>query len=221
MKIFPGLLVLALSPLPALAVSVGDSYEQVITEKGKPTTKMEMGEVQVLSYPGQRIKLQAGKVIEIKGLTPEAAASAPAPAPAKPAAKAPASKPAAAAENDVAWTTDFQAALAEAREKRTKVFMFFTGSDWCGWCKRLDAEILSTKEFKAYASQKLTLVKLDFPRSIPQSAEVKAQNSKLARRYKIEGYPTVIVLDSNGQKVGELGYQKGGPGPFIDALSRM
>ena len=220
MKILPGLLVLALSPLSAPAVSVGDSYAQVIEEKGAPDTKMEMGDVQVLSYPGQRIRLKGGKVTEVKGVTP-AAAPSPAPAPANPVAKAPAPKPPARAESDAAWMTDFKAALAQARENHTKVFMFFTGSDWCGWCKRLDAEVLSTKEFQGYASQTLTLLKLDFPRGIPQSEELKAQNARLARRYKIEGYPTVIVLDWTGEKVGELGYQPGGPGPFIDALNRL
>ena len=217
MKILSGLLVSVLSALPASAISVGDSYSQVIEEKGKPTTKMETGDVQVLNYPGQRIKLKAGKVTEIKSVAQEAAVPAPAPAPAKPAAKAQAAPDSAPS----VWLTDFQAALVQAREQRTKVFMFFTGSDWCGWCKRLDAEILSTNEFKAYASQKLILLKLDFPRQIPQSDALKAQNSKLARRYHIEGYPTVIVLDWTGEKVGELHYQEGGPGPFIDALGRM
>ena len=125
------------------------------------------------------------------------------------------------AAEDVTWTTDYKAALAQAKAQNRHVFLFFTGSDWCSWCKRLNREILSTDEFKEYAGKKLILVELDFPRGKPQSNEVKEQNAKLADRFKIEGYPTVIVLNSSGKKVGELGYQEGGPSPFVEALSKM
>ncbi|MEO7597763.1 MAG: thioredoxin family protein [Opitutus sp.] len=119
------------------------------------------------------------------------------------------------------WTTDYQAALAQAKTQNRHVMLFFTGSDWCGWCKKLNKEILTTTEFSKFAAEKLILVELDFPRSKAQPAAVKAQNAKLQEKFKIEGYPTVIVLDSAGKKVGELGYQEGGPQPFVEALSKM
>ena len=125
------------------------------------------------------------------------------------------------AAEDMTWTTDYKAALAQAKAQNRHVFLFFTGSDWCSWCKRLNREILSTDEFKEYAGKKLILVELDFPRGKPQSNEVKEQNAKLADRFKIEGYPTVIVLNSSGKKVGELGYQEGGPSPFVEALDKL
>lgn len=65
------------------------------------------------------------------------------------------------------------------------------------------------------------LVELDFPQRKSQSGKVKAQNAKLQDQYKIESYPTVIVLDRTGQQVGQLGYQEGGPAPFIAALSKF
>lgn len=119
------------------------------------------------------------------------------------------------------WSTDYKAALAQAKAQNRHVFLFFTGSDWCSWCKRLQKEVLKTPEFNKYADEKLILVELDFPHAVPQSGAVKAQNAKLADRFKIEVYPTVIVLDSSGKKVGQIGYQEGGPGPFVDALSKM
>jgi thioredoxin-related protein len=125
------------------------------------------------------------------------------------------------AAEDLKWTTDYTAALAQAKSENRKVFLFFTGSDWCSWCKRLNKEILSQDGFKEYAAKNLILVELDYPRSKSQPREVKAQNAKLMDTYKIEGYPTVIVLDSAGKKVGELGYQEGGPGPFVEALGKM
>lgn len=119
------------------------------------------------------------------------------------------------------WTTDYKAALEQAKADDRRVFLFFTGSDWCGWCKRLNREILSTPEFNKFADDKLVLVELDFPRSKAQTAAVKAQNAELAQRFKIRGYPTIIVLDRSGKKVGQLGYQRGGPAPFVEAIGEM
>jgi protein disulfide-isomerase len=116
------------------------------------------------------------------------------------------------------WITDYPRALTRARVERRNVFLFFTGSDWCGWCKRLEEEILTKSEFKNYAKEKLILVKLDFPRQIEQSEALQNQNRTLAAQYGIKGYPTVIVLDPAGRAVKQLGYQEGGPGPFVSAL---
>jgi thioredoxin-related protein len=119
------------------------------------------------------------------------------------------------------WKTDYAAALNQAKAENRRVFLFFTGSDWCSWCARLNKEILSTPEFARYSKEKLILVEVDFPKKRPQSASLKAQNAKLFKRYKIEGYPTVIVLDSGGKKIDELGYQEGGPAPFISRLGKL
>ena len=119
------------------------------------------------------------------------------------------------------WTQNYKAALNLARQQNKMVLMDFTGSDWCPWCMRLDREILSTSEFKQYAAKHLILLKIDFPRNIPQSQALKDQNQRLQSQYGIQGYPTCIILNSQGQKVGQLGYQEGGPGPFIEALNKM
>ncbi len=119
------------------------------------------------------------------------------------------------------WMTDYNAALAKAKAENKNVFVFFTGSDWCGYCIKLQKEILTTAEFSAYAREKLVLVELDFPRRKQQPEAVKAQNRKLAQSMGIEGYPTVVVLNSAGKPVGKLGYQEGGPGPFIASLKKL
>lgn len=86
---------------------------------------------------------------------------------------------------------------------------------------KLHHEILSTPQFAEYAREKLVLVELDFPRSKPQSPELQAQNASLAREFGIRGYPTVVVLDTDGRPVGRLGYQRGGPQPFLAKLSEL
>jgi thioredoxin-related protein len=119
------------------------------------------------------------------------------------------------------WLTDYDAAKSQAKTDNRLVLLDFTGSDWCGWCKRLNAEVFSKPQFQEYAAKNLVLVELDFPRYKQQSDAVKKQNGQLAGEYGIEGFPTVIVLNPAGKKVGELGYMEGGPAVFIAALERL
>jgi protein disulfide-isomerase len=192
-------------------VKVGDSYASVIAEKGTPSGKMNVRGMVMLCYGDETIKLKDDKVVSID--TPKA----PVIAEAKPDAPA----------NDngkikrAIWNTNYETALAQAKEQNRHIFLFFTGSDWCGWCQRLNAEILKTPEFQKFANEKLVLVELDFPRNKSQAATTKAQNQKLAQQYGIRGYPTVVVLNSRGKEIGHLGYQEGGPMPFIAELRSM
>ncbi len=125
------------------------------------------------------------------------------------------------AQAELNWLTDLDAAKSKARSDNKLVLLDFTGSDWCGWCKRLNAEVFSKPEFQDYAARNLVLVELDFPRFKQQSDDVKKQNMRLASEFQIEGFPTVIVLNSAGKKVGELGYMEGGPDAFIAALEKL
>ena len=209
---------IAASSLRLAAVQIGDSLETVITEKGQPSNKLQAGANMILTYSDGSIKIRGNKVVAIKSakeLT-EANVQGTLPAPPHPARTV---RPGATA-TDV-WSTDYDAALAQAQSEGKQVFLFFTGSDWCGWCQRLDQEILSTPEFKAYVTGKLILVKLDFPRSIPQSDQLKAQNNQLAKQHRIKGYPTVVILDRAGKRIGTLGYMEGGPAGFIKELQSL
>jgi protein disulfide-isomerase len=119
------------------------------------------------------------------------------------------------------WGENYDKALTQAKAEKKMVLLDFTGSDWCGWCIKLNKEVFSKQEFKDYAKANLVLVELDFPNAKPQSAELKAQNQKLQKQYSIEGYPTIIVLNPEGKKVGELGYQPGGPSAFVAKLNSL
>src|SRR3954465_4955013 len=94
------------------------------------------------------------------------------------------------------WGENYEKALEQAKAENKLVLMDFTGSDWCGWCIKLNKEVFSTPEFAEYAKKNLVLVEVDFPNKKPQSAELKKANEALQEKYKIEGYPTVIVLNS-------------------------
>ena len=84
----------------------------------------------------------------------------------------------------------------------------------------MNAEVFSTADFASYAKTNLVLVEVDFPRKKQLTAEQKQANSALQNKYKVRGYPTIIVLNSAGAKVAELGYQPGGPQAFIAQLDK-
>jgi thioredoxin-related protein len=119
------------------------------------------------------------------------------------------------------WLTNFEKAKAEAKAQNKTLLILFTGSDWCPPCMMLDREVLEQPEFAAYAAKHLVLLEVDFPRVKMQSLEARAENLKLASRYGIDGFPTVVLLDSSGEPIGALGYQPGGPKPFIAAIEKL
>jgi thioredoxin-related protein len=119
------------------------------------------------------------------------------------------------------WITSYEQGQQEAKANNKLVLLDFTGSDWCGWCILLDREVFSKPQFKEYASKNLVLVEVDFPKMKPMSDAIRAQNGRLAKRYQIQAFPTIIVLNGDGQIVGELGYMQGGPDAFIAVLEKL
>ena len=120
------------------------------------------------------------------------------------------------------WLTDLPKAQAKAKEENKQVLLDFTGSDWCGWCIKFNKEVLSTPEFADYAAKHLVLVEVDFPRKKEQSDELKKANKDLGSKYKVNGYPTFVVLNKEGKEVGrQVGYSAGGPTAFIAKLDEF
>jgi protein disulfide-isomerase len=99
------------------------------------------------------------------------------------------------------WETDYNKALEKAKAENKRVLLDFTGSDWCGPCIEFKKRVLSRPDFAAYAEKNLILVEIDYPQRKEQSAGLKAQNEKLSAQYGIDekGFPTIVLLDSNGK----------------------
>lgn len=95
------------------------------------------------------------------------------------------------------WTADFEAGLAQAKKENKAVLVEFTGSDWCPPCIMMRKNVFSKKEFVESASKNFVLVELDFPN---KDKELKKKNQPYAEKYKIEGYPTVILMDADGKE---------------------
>ncbi len=119
------------------------------------------------------------------------------------------------------WLTDIKQAKDRAKSDKKLILVDFTGSDWCGWCIKLDKEVFSRPEFKDYADKNLVLLEVDFPKRTELSAAQKAHNMELAEQYQVQGFPTIIVLNGEGRKVGELGYMPGGPSAFLAELDKL
>lgn len=126
-----------------------------------------------------------------------------------------------AGAEELKWMTDLPKAQAQAKSENKLVMMDFTGSDWCPWCIKLNKEVFSTPEFAQYVEKNIVPVEVDFPNKKKLPDDLKKANDALQKKYNIQGYPTVIVLDSNGKKVGELGYEPGGPKAFIAELEKL
>jgi len=102
------------------------------------------------------------------------------------------------------WTMDLVAAKKLAAEKKVPILLDFSGSDWCGWCKLMEKNVFTQPAWKAYAKENLVMVLLDFPKDkslVPE--KYVARNDELRNKYSIQGFPTFIVLDDDGQT--ELG----------------
>ncbi|MEM9226600.1 MAG: thioredoxin family protein [Verrucomicrobiota bacterium] len=121
---------------------------------------------------------------------------------------------------DAAWGDNFEAAVEKAKEENKPILMDFTGSDWCGWCVRLDKEVFSQSAFKDYAADNLVLMEIDFPRDKILTDKVKEQNNALKRKYGIRGYPTLILLSPDEKILWKGGYMPGGPDAMIAELKK-
>lgn len=120
------------------------------------------------------------------------------------------------------WQTDFETAKKLAKEQSKPIILVFQGSDWCAPCIKLDKEIWSTDEFKAYSREHFIMLKADFPRGRKNrlSSEQEEKNNALAEKYNKEGYfPLVVVLDKNGKVLGTTGYKKLSPSEYIELLN--
>lgn len=120
------------------------------------------------------------------------------------------------------WETDWEAAKAKSKAENKPILINLTGSDWCGWCIKIEKEIFSTKEFQDFAAANLVLMEADFPRKKELSAELKKQNEALKKEYLQGGYPTVFLLDAEGKKLSEdIGELKGGTEVYIKKITEL
>lgn len=126
---------------------------------------------------------------------------------------------------ELTWETDLTKAINISKAENKPLMLFFTGSDWCGWCIRLQKEVFKTPEFSKWAKEHVVLVELDYPKRKELSPELKQQNLQMKQMFQIKGYPTVWIVqpeDKDGKvnfrQLGKTGYVAGGPESWITAI---
>lgn len=121
-------------------------------------------------------------------------------------------------KDGLVWYTDLMKANEQSKTTKKPIFGFFTGSDWCGWCHKLQNDVFSKPEFKKWAAENVILLELDFPRRKQLPADLAQQNSSLQQAFQVQGYPTIwlfnVVEDKasknmNLNPMGSLGYPQG------------
>lgn len=132
------------------------------------------------------------------------------------------------AQETLKWHTDVVQAVDIATKENKPLFLFFTGSDWCGWCKRLQKEVFQMPQFEKWAKEKVVLVELDFPRMKQLDPKIQQQNMEIAQMFQVRGYPTVwlVTASKNGTqvafgKLGSTGYIAGGPDVWLQSANQI
>ncbi|WP_242133557.1 thioredoxin family protein [Aestuariivivens marinum] len=130
---------------------------------------------------------------------------------------------------ELTWHTDMTKASEIAIKENKPVMMFFTGSDWCGWCKRLQKEVFDTLDFQTWAKDNVVLMELDFPRRTALDQATKVQNYQLQQIFKVSGYPTVFFVNPekkpdgkmNLNSLGRTGYVRGGAQEWLTVANNF
>lgn len=127
------------------------------------------------------------------------------------------------------WFSDVNLAIQKSVETGKPMFLFFTGSDWCGWCIRLQKEVFQTPYFTKWAQENVVLVELDYPRKKQLPAEIQQQNQAMQQVFQVQGYPTVHLVTPmvqqdgkvNFNPLGQTGYAAGGPESWCASAGAM
>ncbi len=195
---------------PRPVVGVGASRDEVLEAYGWPNGQSKLGEREIFTYAQGQVVLRRG-VVERMEFSPNVEWPKPRPRPAAPTtstAKPVVAEPVKMEPLDV-WRTDFDEAREEAKRQVKDILVLFTGTDWSPPAKRFQAEVALAPEFLREVEEHHVLLRLDFPRSTTsQPAEVRERNEGLRERFGVTAYPTLIVLDAEGDELARVNLAK-------------
>lgn len=129
---------------------------------------------------------------------------------------------------ELKWYTDVKEASALSVKTKKPLMLFFTGSDWCGWCMKLQKEVFLQPDFAKWAKENVILVELDYPKWKQLTPELVKQNNEIGQMFAIRGYPTVWLVNPSNkkdqiafEKLGSTGYVDGGPQKWIESANTI
>lgn len=139
-----------------------------------------------------------------------------------------------AQKETLTWHTDLNKAISISQKEKKPLMLFFTGSDWCGWCHKLQKEVFYQDAFQSWAKQNVVLVEVDFPNKNgeafkKQTDETRQQNNLLQQQFGVRGYPTVWFVKPEKMKdgkmnltqIGSTGYVAGGAQNWVDGATAI
>lgn len=121
------------------------------------------------------------------------------------------------------WYADYDEALKVAKEQKKDLLVDFTGSDWCGWCIRLNKEVFDHESWQKGVADDYILVALDFPNDPEIKAKVPnpKRNEELQREFGVGGFPTILLMNVEGEVFARTGYQAGGPEKYLEHMTTI
>lgn len=119
------------------------------------------------------------------------------------------------------WSVSLDEAYAESKKTGKPIMANFTGSDWCGWCKRLDVSVFHQPGFEKWAKDNVVLLELDFPRRFQLPADVAAQNRSLQQSFAVRGYPSIWLFDADKDADGKYSFQALGKTGYTKTLEEF
>ncbi len=132
------------------------------------------------------------------------------------------------AQETLDWQLDIKQAVDISIKEKKPLFLFFTGSDWCGVCKKLQNEVFAYPQFKEWADKNVVLVELDFPRNKEPDPRYKDQNQTMKNIFGVNSYPTIVFVtptkrqeDIYYSRIGSIGYKQGGPDAWLKAAGQI
>jgi thioredoxin-related protein len=132
-----------------------------------------------------------------------------------------------AQDSALVWEVDVKKAADIAIAEKKPLFLFYTGSDWCGVCKKLQNEVFSQPQFIKWAKKNVIPVELDYPRNKEPDPRFVEINSTMKEMFGITGFPTIVFAapskNKNGlyyTRIGSIGYMSGGPDVWLNAASQ-
>lgn len=122
------------------------------------------------------------------------------------------------------WLTKMDEAKSKATETNQNILLVFSGSDWCVPCMKLEKSIWKSEEFKTFSDDHFVLLRADFLKQKKNrlSEEQQAHNEQLAEKYNPNGFfPLVLVLNNEGEVLGQTGYKNVSPSEYIKQLVEL
>lgn len=223
MRIIAAALVLGCG-VTAWAVQLGDTRASVIAELGEPQTKAAAGSREFLNYPAGRVEITHGRVSDIRGSFRSATEPPPVVTPSPPVVTAAPTTPIAAATPGPVrpqtgrWYTDIAEVQAAAVREKKLILALFTGTDWCPPCRQFKEEVENDAQFAGIFSPSFVFFKSDWLRNTPQPGAVADEVGRLKRKYWIRSYPTLLVLNAEGEKLAKVEWTKVQGGSFKEVM---